>query len=80
MIAPTKLALAISAISGALAAPAAEPAMDAPDFEIGGESLARRQDYNQNYVTGGTVNFSPGSSGYSVSFSNAVSPQSPPCP
>lgn len=73
MIAPTKLALAVAAISGALAAPAAEPGMDAPDFELGGENLARRQDYNQNYVTGGTVNFSPGSSGYSVSFSNAVS-------
>ncbi|KAF3765394.1 family 11 glycoside hydrolase [Cryphonectria parasitica EP155] len=38
---------------------------------LGGENLARRQDYNQDYTTGGSVNFSPASNGYSVSFSGA---------
>lgn len=67
------LVLAASVIAGVLAAPAADPAADAPDFMLGGESgnLARRQNYNQDYTTGGSVNFSPASSGYSVSFSNA---------
>lgn len=65
----TKLVVAVSALTGALAAPAAGP--DSPDFEIGGESLARRQNYNQDYVTSGSVNFSPASNGYSVSFSGA---------
>ncbi len=44
---------------------------DLPDFEIGPHNLARRQDYNQNYKTGGSVNFSPNSNGYSVTFSGA---------
>lgn len=65
----TKLFIAISALNGALAAPAAGP--DSPDFQLGGDSLARRQDYNQDYVTSGSVNFSPASNGYSVSFSGA---------
>ena len=63
------VAVAISAITGALAAPTPDP--DAPDFMIGPANLARRQDYNQNYKTGGNVNFSPSSNGYSVSFSGA---------
>ncbi|KAK3693399.1 glycoside hydrolase family 11 protein [Podospora appendiculata] len=70
MVAFTYLAVAAAAISGAFAAPTAEPA-DAPDFEFGPHNLARRQDYNQNYKTGGNVNFSPTSNGYSVSFSGA---------
>lgn len=65
----TSLALAISAISGVFAVPIAEP--DAPDFMVGPQNLARRQDYNQNYVTGGSVQFSPASNGYSVTFSGA---------
>lgn len=73
----TYLALASTAFSAVFAAPA--PATDdIPDFHIGTigpetaeGDLARRQDYNQNYKTGGNVNFSPGSSGYSVSFSGA---------
>ena len=69
MVAISYLALAVSAITGALAAPTADP--DAPDFMIGPENLARRQDYNQNYKTGGNVNFSPTNNGYSVSFSGA---------
>ncbi|KAF3025142.1 hypothetical protein G7054_g558 [Neopestalotiopsis clavispora] len=69
MISLGRLALAISAITGAIAAPAIGP--DLPDFEFGADTLARRQDYNQNYKTGGNVNFSPTSNGYSVSFSGA---------
>jgi len=69
MVAFTYLAVAAAAISGAIAAPTAGP--DVPDFEIGSQNLARRQDYNQNYRTGGNVNFSPTNNGYSVSFSGA---------
>lgn len=71
MVAFTFLALAAAATQ-AFAAPAAEALADAPDFEIGAHNLARRQmDYNQNYKTGGSVNFSPSSNGYSVTFSGA---------
>lgn len=76
MVAITKLALALSAICSAVfAAPTAEPEPifegEAPDFAIGPDNLARRQNYNQNYKTSGTVNFTPASNGYSVSFSGA---------
>jgi endo-1,4-beta-xylanase len=73
MVAFTPLVLALSAAVGSLAAPAADPvaAADAPDFELNANSLARRQDYNQNYKTSGNVNFSPTNNGYSVQFSNA---------
>lgn len=69
MVTLNHLALAIAAIPTVFAAPTAGP--DAPDFLIGPHNLARRQDYNQNYKTGGSVNFSPASSGYSVTFSGA---------
>jgi len=60
--------IATAAFSGVLAS----PTPDVPDFVVGPENLARRQlDYNQNYKTGGSVNFSPSSTGYSVSFSGA---------
>ena len=71
MVAFSYLAVAAAAISGTLAAPAANAGSDAPDFEFGPHTLARRQDYNQNYRTGGSVNFSPSSNGYSVNFSGA---------
>jgi endo-1,4-beta-xylanase len=72
MISFTYLALAASAVLGAIAAPAAEPAaLDLPDFEITAQNLTRRQDYNQNYKTSGSVSFSPSLNGYSVSFSGA---------
>ncbi len=71
MVAFAQLALALSAIVGTLAAPAAELSQDLPDFEIGGTNLARRQDYTQNYKTGGNVNFQSNTSGYSVTFSGA---------
>ena len=71
MVAFTYLALATTAFSAVFAAPTAEA--DAPDFVIGpsAAALEARQDYNQNYKTGGSVNFNPGSNGYSVTFSGA---------
>jgi endo-1,4-beta-xylanase len=71
MVAFTQLAFAASAIVGAIAAPSQVVDRDAPDFEMGVDNLVRRQDYNQNYKTGGSVNFSPSSTGYTVSFSGA---------
>ncbi|KAK3899896.1 glycoside hydrolase [Staphylotrichum tortipilum] len=71
MVALTYVAVAAAAVSGAFAAPAACAASDPPNFEFGPHNLARRQDYNQNYKTGGNVNFSPSNNGYSVSFSGA---------
>jgi endo-1,4-beta-xylanase len=73
MVSFTYLALAATAISGALAAPAAAAyGLDPPDFEIGSHTLARRQlNYDQNYRTSGNVNFQSSSNGYSVSFSGA---------
>jgi hypothetical protein len=44
---------------------------DTPDFELSADRLTRRQDYNQNYKTGGSVNYVPTSNGYAVSFSGA---------
>ena len=71
MVAFTYLAIA-AAVTGALAAPhVVAPNDDPADFEIGAHNLARRQDYNQNYKTGGSVNFQPSSNGYSVTFSGA---------
>ncbi|KAJ4299664.1 hypothetical protein N0V90_004910 [Kalmusia sp. IMI 367209] len=71
MVAITQLALALSVVAGSLAAPAADPSADAPDFELNNDRLMRRQDYNQNYKTSGNVNFSPTNNGYSVTFSGA---------
>jgi len=78
MVSFTTFTLALAAISSTLAAPTAnvvesapQTIEDLPDFEIGGDTLARRQDYTQNYKTGGNVNFQPASNGYSVSFSGA---------
>jgi endo-1,4-beta-xylanase len=70
MVAFTYLAVAATALSGVFAAPAVY-GPEAPNFEIGSQNLARRQDYNQNYKTGGNVNFQPSNNGYSVSFSGA---------
>ena len=84
MVAFTYLAVAAASVTEILAAPAAgaygplprsshviPPQDDVPDFHVGAQNLARRQDYNQNYKTGGNVNFQPTSNGYSVSFSGA---------
>jgi hypothetical protein len=73
MVAFTHLAIALSAVIGSFAAPAADPNADAPDFEFSSprKDLMARQDYNQNYKTSGNVNFSPTNNGYSVQFSGA---------
>ena len=72
MVAFSHIALALSAVAGAFAAPTANPVEDLPDFELNNATdLVRRQDYNQNYKTSGNVNFSPTGNCYSVSFSNA---------
>ncbi|KAK1574263.1 family 11 glycosyl hydrolase [Colletotrichum navitas] len=65
----TYLAFAASLITSVFASPVADA--DAPDFELGPANLARRQDYTQNYKTGGKVNFTPSKNGFSVSFSGA---------
>jgi len=84
MVVLTYVAVAAAAVAGTIAAPApggygpslrsphvVSPDDDRPDFDFGAHNLARRQDYNQNYKTGGSVNFQPNSNGYSVSFSGA---------
>lgn len=72
MVAFSTIALGLSAVAGAFAAPTANAAEDLPDFELSNTTnLVRRQDYNQNYKTSGNVNYSPTNNGYSVSFSNA---------
>lgn len=72
MVALSHVAVTLSAVAGALAAPTTSLVEDIPDFELSNvTSLVRRQDYNQNYKTSGNVNFSPTNNGYSVSFSNA---------
>ncbi|KAK1983802.1 family 11 glycosyl hydrolase [Colletotrichum cereale] len=65
----THLALAATVVTSVFASPVAQP--DTPDFELGPANLARRQDYTQNYKTGGNVNFSPNGNGFSVTFSGA---------
>lgn len=80
MVLLTHLLLPLATIAGSLAAPTDPTALytrdleqRAPDFEVhNASSLFKRQDYNQNYKTGGNVNFSPRSNGYSVTFSGAA--------
>ncbi|KAG9229411.1 putative endo-1,4-beta-xylanase 1 [Amylocarpus encephaloides] len=75
MVAIANLALALSAFVKTLATPVFEvseaASNDLPDFEVGAANLARRQDYTQNYRTGGNVNFQSTTNGYSVTFSGA---------
>ncbi|KAK1828732.1 glycoside hydrolase family 11 protein [Podospora conica] len=78
MVAFKFLTLAVTAITGTLAAPSPEADPDAPNFEIGPHNLARRQgglDYNQNWSAipagQGNINYTPSNNGYSVTFSNA---------
>ncbi|KAI9659983.1 MAG: hypothetical protein M1821_001335 [Bathelium mastoideum] len=72
MVALNYLVLALSAAATSFAAPTESIERNAePDFELGTE-LVRRQDYNQDYTTGGTVSYSPSSTGYSVTFSGAA--------
>lgn len=73
MVSFSHLLFAISAAIGALGAPAAEPeTLATADFVLNNETnIVRRQDYTQNYKTGGNVQFSTTSNGYSVTFSGA---------
>jgi endo-1,4-beta-xylanase len=74
------IGVAFAAPSNVLIGPAPQDAssvdaatgVDLPDFELGGHQATRRQDYTQNYRTGGSVNFQPNSNGYSVTFSGAA--------
>lgn len=69
------LFLAAAAISSVSAAPASTAAgADAPNLEMGRrDALVARAalNYNQDYKTGGTVDYEAASSGYSVAFSGA---------
>jgi endo-1,4-beta-xylanase len=77
MVAITYLAAGAAAVTSVVAIPASvhvrSPADDHPDFDMSFalNNLTKRQDYNQNYKTGGNVNFQPNNNGYSVSFSGA---------
>jgi endo-1,4-beta-xylanase len=73
MVAFSHLFIALSTAIGALAAPAAVPeTLETADFVLTNTTnLVRRQDYTQNYKTGGKVQFSTTTAGYSVTFSGA---------
>ncbi|KAH8820126.1 glycosyl hydrolases family 11-domain-containing protein [Xylogone sp. PMI_703] len=70
MVAFSKLAFAFSAIATSIATPLVE--RGEPDFilERSNASLSARQapNYNQDYTTGGTVNYSPSTNAFSVSW------------
>lgn len=73
MVAFSSLAVALAMAVSSFAAPTENVARESePDFELNmTKDLIKRQDYNQDYVTSGTVNFSPSSNGYSVTYSGA---------
>jgi hypothetical protein len=72
MVQLSSLLLPLSMVGLAFAAPVAEPAADFElDIVNNGTHIVRRQDYNQDYKTGGNVNYQPTGNGYSVTFSNA---------
>lgn len=71
MVAFSSLILVLYSIIGSLAFPApVEDRSPNPDFVLGPGALARRQstNYNQDYTTGGTVNYSPGTNQFSVTW------------
>ncbi|KAF4618991.1 hypothetical protein G7Y89_g14856 [Cudoniella acicularis] len=74
MVSASYLFFALSAVVGSLAAPADSPrTLDTADFILTNTTnLVPRQDYTQNYKTGGNVQFSTTTNGYSVTFSNAA--------
>lgn len=75
MVSFTTVVLALASAAASLAAPVEEQLVSRnPDFVLGLETgLATRQSYVQDYTTGGgSVNFSPSSTGpFTVSFSGA---------
>lgn len=71
MIVLSYLTVILSAAAACLTVPTESIERNAaPDFELG-IKLVRRQDYNQDYTTSGSVQYSPASNGYSVTFSSA---------
>ncbi|KAL5085930.1 hypothetical protein Trisim1_009842 [Trichoderma cf. simile WF8] len=80
MIGSSSLFIALTSIAGSLAIPTglgpSESSVDitergAHDFVLGSHNDIRRRasiNYDQNYQTGGTVNYSPSSSGFSVNW------------
>ena len=79
MISFTQLAIALSVIAGSLAAPKAESApierdleKRAPNFELRNHNLlSPRQNYEQDYQTGGDVVFTYTSDSFTVQFDDA---------
>lgn len=76
MVTFSRLVVGLSAVTASLAAPAevAEKSVEARgphNFFLGpNHPLARRSaiNYNQDYTTGGTVNFSPSNTGFSLNW------------
>lgn len=75
MVSVSYLLVALSAIARSLAAPAVEAPRDLSeaDFVLTNlTNLVPRQDYTQNYKTGGNIQFSTTTNSYSVTFSGAA--------
>jgi endo-1,4-beta-xylanase len=77
MVAFSSLVLALSAIAGSLASPTDflvkrdVEERSTPDFVLGRDNaISRRQspNYNQDYTTGGTVDYSPNGGSFSVTW------------
>lgn len=75
MVAFSSLVVALSVIAGSLATPAdlvngAVVDRSPKDFVLEPDKAVRRSaiDYDQDYTTGGTVDYSPSSTGFSVSW------------
>ena len=77
MVAFSSLVLALTAIAGSLASPTDflvkrdVEERSTPDFVLGGHNaISRRQspNYNQDYTTGGTVDYSPNGGSFSVTW------------
>jgi endo-1,4-beta-xylanase len=79
MVSFTHLVVALSAIATSLAAPKVgsnpikrDLEKRAPDFELRNlNALSRRQNYNQDYTTGGDVVYTHTSNGFTVDFDAA---------
>ena len=73
MVAFSNLFVSLAAIGASLASPVAK--RDSPDLILSGSKstgLVKRQDYTQNYQTGGNVDFTATTNGYSLTYSNAA--------
>jgi endo-1,4-beta-xylanase len=72
MVAFSSLVVALSVIAASVASPVDITEIGLADFVLrrDNSSLARRQtpNYNQDYTTGGTVNYSPSGGSFSVNW------------